>query len=515
MQWLFSLLAMLVCRVNSRILLNGIFNSNMVLQIDHENIPYPRIFGVGYTNETIEISGTNGFPGPFQVTPTRTGAAHWLQPMDAPWGNWSVNFTAPANRGPYTVTVKSLSNASDIYVMDNVMFGEVFFCNGQSNMELPVYSTDDKEAEYAAAVALGNRIRINFVGGNLSLDGPQISPNTGNWTVASGRNGTAVSDFSAVCWSHGRLLAEWLHTQSSGDGANTVVGLVEVSVGGTTIHHWVPTDVGTICNATGLLPSSGECVQYPPGWIYNGRMNPMLLDGHGFTARQVLYYQGEADSGENDKYTAAAYECELRGLITSYRRAFNQPLLPIVIIQLPGVTGGVGIAHDNDTALGDKMTARGWSAIQLAQRAATTGFANVGLVQVPLSRRHGHKRSHVDMGCFSRLHTRPRHSSLVSAVPLMYAGCIACVRFQTLDVVGSTTGTSSPSRSAPQTSRERLCSRTPPWTIWSPRWLEPRCRPQTRCRLTSTSTALKASCSSPHTCASPRLPSCPVRVKRL
>lgn len=28
-----------------------------------------------------------------------------------------------------------------------------------------------------------------------------------------GRAGTAISDFSAVCWAHGRLLAEWLHTQ--------------------------------------------------------------------------------------------------------------------------------------------------------------------------------------------------------------------------------------------------------------------------------------------------------------
>ena len=52
----------------------------------------------------------------------------------------------------------------------------------------------------------------------------------------------------------------------------------------------------------------------------------MLLDGKGFSAREVLYYQGEADSGENDRYTRAAYECELRGLITSYRRAFGNKL---------------------------------------------------------------------------------------------------------------------------------------------------------------------------------------------
>jgi len=46
-------------------------------------------------------------------------------------------------------------------------------------MKLTVAATDDKEAEFAAAVKLGSKTRINFIGGNLSLTGPLSTPNTG------------------------------------------------------------------------------------------------------------------------------------------------------------------------------------------------------------------------------------------------------------------------------------------------------------------------------------------------
>ena len=306
----------------------------------------------------------------------------------------------------------------------------------QSNMELSVGGTDNKDDEFAYALALGDKVRINKLGGNLSLDGPQITPTTGNWTLSSDNNGTIISDFSAVCWGMGRRLSQWLAQHSSQPAP--YVGMMEVSVGGTTIHHWVPQDIGIACNATGILPSKGEAVQYPPAWIYNARMNPMLLGGHGMTVRSVIYYQvgqcaacvnrsmrvcvctralvshqtqarvdsvvlththtltqpyhtiphralhgqGEADSGENDVYSIKAYECELRGLVTSYRRDFGQPDMPILIVQLPGDGGTIGSQHDNDTVLGTD-TATGWQAIAIAQQTVARSMPGVGLVALP------------------------------------------------------------------------------------------------------------------------------------
>eukprot|EP00038_Savillea_parva_P008659 m.178358 g.178358 ORF g.178358 m.178358 type:complete len:838 (+) comp14530_c0_seq1:74-2587(+) len=363
--------------------LNGIFTDHMVMQQGAgttPGMPPARLFGLGYVGESVSIEGTNGFPGPFTVPVVKTGDAHWPQPLSAPWGNWSVNFTAPTNPGPYTVTIKSTTNTSDVTVLQDVVFGEVYFCNGQSNMELSVGGTDNKDDEFAYALALGDKVRINKLGGNLSLDGPQITPTTGNWTLSSDNNGTIISDFSAVCWGMGRRLSQWLAQHSSQPAP--YVGMMEVSVGGTTIHHWVPQDIGIACNATGILPSKGEAVQYPPAWIYNARMNPMLLGGHGMTVRSVIYYQGEADSGENDVYSIEAYECELRGLVTSYRRDFGQPDMPILIVQLPGDGGTIGSQHDNDTVLGTD-TATGWQAIAIAQQTVARSMPGVGLVALP------------------------------------------------------------------------------------------------------------------------------------
>ena len=113
-------------RVHAYIRLNGIFTSHMVLQTPHPGLPPARIFGLGYTSEQIVIEGSSGFPGPFTVTPRKTGDAHWPQPQGAPWGNWSVNLTEVlTSPGPYTITISSKQNATDVTVLEDVFFGEV------------------------------------------------------------------------------------------------------------------------------------------------------------------------------------------------------------------------------------------------------------------------------------------------------------------------------------------------------------------------------------------------------
>ena len=85
------------------------------------------------------------------------------------------------------------------------------------------------------------------------------------------------------------LLAEWFYNTT---GKVPFIGAVEQAIGGTSVQSWVPNGVSITCNATGDLPSTGECAQKPPlGWIYNGRVNPLAL---GCSARHALWYQGES-----------------------------------------------------------------------------------------------------------------------------------------------------------------------------------------------------------------------------
>lgn len=141
------------------------------------------------------------------------------------------------------------------------------------------------------------------------------------------------------------------------------------------MQSWVPNVVSEYCNRTGDLPSTGECAQKAKGWIYNGRINPL---SYGFSARHALWYQGEADSGENDRMINRGYACLLHGLLESWRQAFNSSM-PWVIIQLPG-TGGSPFSNDTDTADG---TFLGWSAMQLAQRAVAESDPKTLLNPIP------------------------------------------------------------------------------------------------------------------------------------
>lgn len=74
----------------------------------------------------------------------------------APSGRWDISIPTPAaSFTPYTISIKG--DGSDIR-LDDVLSGEVWFCSGQSNMEMPIkgFWTQPVEGE-AEAVATAGR----------------------------------------------------------------------------------------------------------------------------------------------------------------------------------------------------------------------------------------------------------------------------------------------------------------------------------------------------------------------
>ena len=49
-------------------------------------------------------------------------------------GKWKVSIQTPEAGGPYTIKI---SDGKEL-VLENVMIGELWFCSGQSNMEIPM-----------------------------------------------------------------------------------------------------------------------------------------------------------------------------------------------------------------------------------------------------------------------------------------------------------------------------------------------------------------------------------------
>ncbi|KAJ8301886.1 hypothetical protein KUTeg_020873 [Tegillarca granosa] len=198
----------------------------MVLQKDN-----PVIWG--YSNNVndvihIKINGAEVGHSTVQTT-SETGHS----------GVWQVKFSAPAGGyGPYTITAQSGSGS---LTLRDVLFGDVWICSGQSNMEFFV-----------------NKVRFQ----------------------------NSMSLFSAVCWLYGKLLYQHL---------NYPIGLVESNYGGTRIEAWSSPDAMAACPTTGKRATSRNDVSV----LWNGMINPLLRN----TIYGAIWYQGESNAGYYQQYS--------------------------------------------------------------------------------------------------------------------------------------------------------------------------------------------------------------------
>ena len=369
--------------LNAEVRISGILNNSMILQI-----PYPEIgvrptniFGTAFLNETVFIKGTSGFPGPFTAKPNCTHIPHCI------YGNFSIpiipNINDKSFPGPYNITIQSLDNkTNDItfeIILSNVYFGEVLLCSGQSNMGYALEHCTNYQHELNIS---HNYENIRMYQSNWTYFAPVPAQNISyqfgyNWIppIAKPNN---FATYSCICYTVGRMLVDYLRNISA---LSTYVGLILADVGGTTIWRWVDNFAGIACNLTGDIPYKGEAGSNNVGGIYNGMVAPIGYGGNGISVREFIWYQGEADSGENDAFSTNNYVCLLNGLIYTWRKNFNQPNLTFINIQLPG--NGVSPYSNQDEC--NKQTIYGgfnfgWQGIQKAQEIVYNMQSNTGLV---------------------------------------------------------------------------------------------------------------------------------------
>ena len=118
----------------SGVTLPRVIGSNMVLQRDRQ----APIWGWAPPGEEITITLSAETEDPVATTTAVTDAD----------GNWQVKLPAMAAGGPYTLRIKG----SNTLELTNVLFGEVWVCSGQSNMQWTVNISNNSEEEIAAAM---------------------------------------------------------------------------------------------------------------------------------------------------------------------------------------------------------------------------------------------------------------------------------------------------------------------------------------------------------------------------
>ncbi|XP_067675872.1 sialate O-acetylesterase-like [Haliotis asinina] len=251
-------------------------------------------------------------------------------------GIWKVTLPPVSQPGPFTITA---SSATETITLTDVLFGDVWICSGQSNMQFTVDKMFNGSAEVADAVNYPN-IRLFDVSlmyypvETLDL----LSVNEG-WVLPNKRSladGTGVY-FSAVCWLYGKYLYQEL---------GYPIGLVDTSYGGTPVEAWSSRDALAQCgiSSTEVVESYiDESERYTPGvhnqltptQLWNCMIHPLL----NMTIYGAVWYQGENNAmpGANTH----KYNCTFPAMISDWRLKFNQgslgqtdKLFPFGFVQL-------------------------------------------------------------------------------------------------------------------------------------------------------------------------------------
>jgi sialate O-acetylesterase len=136
---------------------------------------------------------------------------------------------------------QSLTNGTLVIItLHDVLFGDVWICSGQSNMQLTVTQIYNGSEEIANA---GNYPKIRVFTAALVPSASPVEELLGiaeNWSVASPESVSGPGYFSAVCWLYGRQIHQALNGRP--------IGLIATSWGGTPIELWMPPPALHECN---------------------------------------------------------------------------------------------------------------------------------------------------------------------------------------------------------------------------------------------------------------------------
>ena len=288
--------------------LPSVVGSNMVLQ--HSTTV--NIWGWAKPKATVKINPSwLGLKKPLKVKADAEG--FWILPVQ----------TLPASYDAHTITIQA---GKEVKELTNILFGEVWLCAGQSNMEWSVRKTPDMKADLKNSA--NNNIRL-YCTGRIASSTPQNEvpaqkKHKTQWAVC---NSKSLANFSAVGYGFGKELQETL---------NVPVGLIDASYGGTCIEGWLSAEYlennpKVAANAKKLKNKKwNKKISH----LHNANIYPIR---HASIAG-VIWYQGCSNVGNN------TYFGLLNELIKSWRLEFRNPEMPFYIVEIAphtyqGVTG--------------------------------------------------------------------------------------------------------------------------------------------------------------------------------
>ncbi|WP_111708299.1 sialate O-acetylesterase [Lutibacter citreus] len=273
------------------------FGDNMILQQNEENYIW------GWTEKITDVNIHTSWNSKSIVTKSDKN------------GYWKIAFNVPkADLKEHTIKISS--NKSSI-ILNDIMFGEIWVCSGQSNMEMtlkgnfnePVTGSNKAIAESSNKFIRQFRLDYNFAK-------TPIKDCKGNWQKA---NPNTTPDFSAI----GYFFANQIYK-----GINVPVGIINTTWGGTAIESWM--DKGLLTNNfryVNLNELETQNVNFKsPTVLYNAMINPLV----GLKIKGFLWYQGESNVSNYPKN----YVDHFPAMIKKWRKLWNQGDFPFYYVQI-------------------------------------------------------------------------------------------------------------------------------------------------------------------------------------
>ena len=273
-----------------------IFSDKMVLQQQREKLP---LWGTASPNKQVRIT-TSWNNQSYTTAADKTG-------------KWKTTITTPKAGGPYSITF----NDGETTKLNDILIGEVWFCSGQSNMEMPMKGFPGQPLEQGTIIDIMRSTNPNIRLFNVNRS-TVITPQEdvkGEWQTTTP---STVNNFSATAYYFGRLLQETL---------GTPVGLITAQWGASSIEAWMSREMlSDFPNI--ILPKTAADIkeaQRTPSTLYNGMIHPLKELG----MKGMIWYQGESNIDRIPQYGAL-----LEKFITSLRSDWKQGDFPFYYCQI-------------------------------------------------------------------------------------------------------------------------------------------------------------------------------------
>ena len=272
-------------------------------------------------------------------------------------GSWSIDLPPqPAGDGHSIIICDGMSTIK----LEDVAFGDVFLCSGQSNMEMTLSSAFNGTDEVADSINYPN-IRLATVA-MVTADVPMedvASKTYYKWARSSPQAVTGKRSlqrwdpvFSATCYFFGRDLYLSMN-------ATVPIGLVTSCWGGQKVETFSSADAladrtcgGTTVAGGDVVPSPAASMREPSdSYVWNQDGVKENFGNFGISSMQLwnamihpllpmrftgaVWYQGEANDDD-----AVSYACRFPAMITDWRLKFDLPDLTFLYVQLAGFQHG-------------------------------------------------------------------------------------------------------------------------------------------------------------------------------